>query len=110
MLNLIFTGIDFLQKFWPSVGGFNFRYCTQVLGGCLELTEGISFSQMIHFYFREEAVDWEKKFEPGLVNSVVYIVSMSMQVSTFVVNYRVSCHIFCCMLYLEFGRILIFIQ
>ena len=53
-------------------------------------------------------MDLEKKFEPGLVNSVVYIVSMSMQVSTFVVNYRVSCYTFCCMLYLKFGRIVTF--
>ena len=40
-------------------------------------------------FFREEFADLEKKFEPSLINSVVYILSMSMQVNTFAVNYRV---------------------
>jgi len=37
---------------------------------------------------KKEKIDLERKFEPSLVNSVVYIVSMSMQVATFAVNYR----------------------
>lgn len=36
----------------------------------------------------EKEIDLEKKFQPSLVNSVVYIISMSMQVATFAVNYR----------------------
>lgn len=35
-------------------------------------------------------VDENTKFVPGLVNSVVYLLSLLMQVSTFVVNYQVS--------------------
>lgn len=32
----------------------------------------------------------EEPFEMNLINSTVYIVSMTLQVSTFAVNYRVS--------------------
>ena len=35
-----------------------------------------------------ESVDLEKEFEPNTLNSVVYLVDMGMQVSTFAVNYR----------------------
>ena len=34
--------------------------------------------------------DEEAPFEANLINSTVYIVSMTLQVSTFAVNYRVS--------------------
>lgn len=33
----------------------------------------------------------EEPFEANLINSTVYIIAMSLQVSTFAINYRVSC-------------------
>ena len=42
------------------------------------------------YIFREGKVDLEAKFSPNLLNTTVYIISMSLQVSTFAVNYRVS--------------------
>lgn len=40
------------------------------------------------FSRRKEAVDLEAEFKPTLLNSAVYLISLSQQVSTFAVNYQ----------------------
>ena len=37
----------------------------------------------------EDFVDLEKEFEMSITNSAVYIISMTMQVGNFAVNYKV---------------------
>ena len=39
---------------------------------------------------RSEDVDLEKDFEKNELNSVVYLISMAMQISNFAVNYKVG--------------------
>ena len=36
----------------------------------------------------------EEPFEANLINSTVYIIAMCFQVSTFAINYRVSCPLY----------------
>ena len=33
-------------------------------------------------------MDLEKEFSPSLLNSTVYVISMTLQISTFAINYR----------------------
>ncbi|XP_068228733.1 endoplasmic reticulum transmembrane helix translocase [Palaemon carinicauda] len=37
---------------------------------------------------KDKFVDLEKEFEPSLLNSTVYVISMTLQISTFAINYR----------------------
>lgn len=39
---------------------------------------------------RSDGIDLEKEFEQNELNSVVYLISMAMQISNFAVNYKVS--------------------
>ncbi len=37
---------------------------------------------------REEDIDLDAEFQPNLLNSAVYLVSLIMQISTFAINYQ----------------------
>ena len=60
---------------------------------------------MLIFDRGEKFVDLEKKFEPNLLNSTMYMISMGLQLSTFAVNYKVShttCRTFITLAYKQF--------
>lgn len=46
------------------------------------------FEAEVHLCRRSEAVDLEADFKPNLLNSAIYLISLSQQVSTFAVNFQ----------------------
>ena len=49
-----------------------------------------SYICILLFDREEKFPDLEADFKPTLINTVVYIISMGMQISTFAINYKVS--------------------
>jgi len=46
------------------------------------------FLRKAEFYNRREVIDLEAKFEPSLLNTAIYLLGLSQQVSTFAINYQ----------------------
>lgn len=41
------------------------------------------------YFSRRGAIDLEAKFEPNLLNTAIYLLGLSQQVSTFAINFQV---------------------
>ena len=64
----------------------------KIMRGSFGWVHDININYSFHCLFRDEGIkfpDLEKEFEPNLINSTVYIISMALQVATFAINYKV---------------------
>lgn len=79
-----------LSKKRPQPNIFNTYLLVSVIGQfAIHIYSLISVTYMAKSFMEQvEKVDLEKKFEPSLLNGAVYLLSLSMQVSTFVINYQ----------------------
>jgi len=48
----------------------------------------VYITQLSHFYEPRGEIDLEAKFEPNLLNTAIYLLGLSQQVSTFAINYQ----------------------
>lgn len=69
---------------WHKSCSFNYIFCRND-----KLAAILNNSSQVNS-LRENEEDEEEPFEANLINSTVYIIAMSLQVSTFAINYRVS--------------------
>ncbi|KAG9303466.1 hypothetical protein G9A89_013793 [Geosiphon pyriformis] len=78
-----------LSKERPQTNVFNFYIILSILGQFAVHIASLIYIVDLVFQFEEKKkVDLEGEFEPSLLNTAVYLISLSMQVSTFAINYQ----------------------
>ncbi|KAF9971052.1 hypothetical protein BGZ73_006069 [Actinomortierella ambigua] len=83
------TPLEQLSKERPQPNIFNFYIILSVLGQfAIHIVSLVYITREAKLLDPDREIDLEKTFEPGLLNSAVYLISLSMQVSTFAINYK----------------------
>lgn len=54
----------------------------------LHIVTLVYITQLTHSYETRGAIDLEAKFEPNLLNTAIYLLGLSQQVSTFAINFQ----------------------
>ncbi|KAG0244727.1 hypothetical protein BGX31_008616 [Mortierella sp. GBA43] len=83
------TPLEALSKQRPQPNIFNFYIILSVLGQfAVHIFSLIYITREAKLIETDRDIDLERTFEPGLLNSAIYLISLSMQVSTFAINYK----------------------
>lgn len=72
---------------------FNFYIILSVLGQAAIHVASLAYIRQEAIKFSEELeedIDLDAKFQPNILNSGVYLVTLIMQISTFAINYQVK--------------------
>ncbi|CAG8739180.1 18402_t:CDS:2, partial [Acaulospora morrowiae] len=81
--------LEKLSKQRPQSNVFNFYIILSILGQfAIHIASLIYIVDLVFHYEEKKVVDLEGEFEPSLLNTAVYLISLSMQVSTFAINYQ----------------------
>lgn len=81
--------VDKLSRERPLGNIFNFYVLLSVLlQFSLHIISMVYITQLSHFYEQRGEIDLEAKFEPNLLNTAIYLLGLSQQVSTFAINYQ----------------------
>jgi cation-transporting ATPase 13A1 len=84
--------VEKLSKKRPQPNIFNFYIILSVLGqAAVHVGAMFYIRQQVNIFNEEEEIEIlpDAEFEPNLLNSAMYLVSLVMQVSTFAINYQV---------------------
>ncbi|PKC13426.1 hypothetical protein RhiirA5_459417 [Rhizophagus irregularis] len=81
--------LEKLSEQRPQTNIFNFYIILSILGQfAIHIASLIFIVDLVFKHEERKPVDLEGEFEPSLLNTAVYLISLSMQVSTFAINYQ----------------------
>ncbi|EIW56082.1 endoplasmic reticulum Ca-transporting P-type ATPase [Trametes versicolor FP-101664 SS1] len=81
--------VEKLSRERPLGNIFNFYVLLSVLlQFALHIATLVYITQLTHVYESRGAIDLEAKFEPNLLNTAIYLLGLSQQVSTFAINFQ----------------------
>ncbi|CAG8492646.1 78_t:CDS:2 [Paraglomus brasilianum] len=81
--------IEKLSKERPQANIFNFYIILSILGQfAIHIASLVYILDLVYKHEPRKEVDLEGEFEPSLLNTAVYLISLSMQVATFAINYQ----------------------
>ncbi|KAI0828564.1 endoplasmic reticulum Ca-transporting P-type ATPase [Trametes gibbosa] len=81
--------VEKLSRERPLGNIFNFYVLLSVLFQfALHIVTLVYITQLTHSYETRGVIDLEAKFEPNLLNTAIYLLGLSQQVSTFAINFQ----------------------
>ena len=81
--------VEKLSRERPLGNIFNFYVLLSVLlQFALHIVTLVYITNLSHMFEERGAIDLEAKFEPNLLNTAIYLLGLSQQVSTFAINFQ----------------------